>query len=66
MEEIINSIISTYYFAIVAIIFGIWKLRDTIKNTPANIPNSSPLPRESFRVDIFYNKIYPQKNTLIS
>ena len=34
MEEIINSIISTYYFAFVAIIFGIWKLRDTIKNTP--------------------------------
>lgn len=25
---------STYYFAIVVIIFGIWKLRDTIKNTP--------------------------------
>ncbi len=33
MEEIINSIISTYYFAIAAIIFCIWKLRDTIKNT---------------------------------
>lgn len=34
MEEIIHRIISTYYFAIAAIIFGIWKLRDTIKNTP--------------------------------
>jgi len=34
MEKIIHNIISTYYFAIVAIIFGIWKLRDTIKNTP--------------------------------
>ena len=34
MEKIIHSIISTYYFAIFAIIFGIWKLRDTIKNTP--------------------------------
>ena len=36
MEEIIHSIISTYYFAIAAIIFGIWKLKDTIKNTPRN------------------------------
>lgn len=36
MEELINSIISTYYFAIAAIIFGLWKLRDTIKNTPRN------------------------------
>ncbi len=34
MEKIFHSIISTYYFAIAAIIFGIWKLRDTIKNTP--------------------------------
>lgn len=33
MEKIIHSIISTYYFAIFAFIFGIWKLRDTIKNT---------------------------------
>ncbi len=44
MEEIIHSIISTYYFAIVAIIFGIWKLRDTIMNTPVNTPNSSLQP----------------------
>jgi hypothetical protein len=34
MEKIIHNIMSSYYFAIVAIIFGIWKLRDTIKNTP--------------------------------
>lgn len=34
MEKIIHNIISTYYFAFVAIIFGIWKLKDTIKNTP--------------------------------
>ena len=34
MEKIIHNIMSTYYFAIVVIIFGIWKLRDTIKNTP--------------------------------
>lgn len=44
MEEIIHSIISTYYFAIAAIIFGVWKLRDTIKNTPVNTPNSSLQP----------------------
>ena len=46
MENIIHSIISTYYFAIAAIIFGIWKLRDTIKNTPTpnNTPNSSLQP----------------------
>lgn len=46
MEKIIHSIISTYYFAIVAIIFGIWKLRDTIKNTPTpdKTPNSSLQP----------------------
>lgn len=34
MEKIIHDIMSTYYFAIAAIVFGIWKLRDTIKNTP--------------------------------
>ena len=33
MENIIHSIISTYYFAIFAIVFGIWELNDTIKNT---------------------------------
>ena len=33
MENIIHGIISTYYFAIFAIVFGIWKLNDTIKNT---------------------------------
>ena len=44
MEKIIHSIISTYYFAFAAIIFGIWKLKDTIKNTPVNTPNSSLQP----------------------
>jgi hypothetical protein len=34
MEKIIHNIMSTYYFAFAAIIFGIWKLKDTIKNTP--------------------------------
>lgn len=34
MENIIHSIISTYYFAIFAIVFGIWELNDTINNTP--------------------------------
>lgn len=34
MENIIHSIISTYYFAIFAIVFGVWKLNDTINNTP--------------------------------
>ena len=34
MEEIINSIVSTYYFAIAAMFFGIWELNDTINNTP--------------------------------
>lgn len=37
MEEIVKSIITTYYFAIAAIIFGIWKLRDTIKNTTRDL-----------------------------
>jgi hypothetical protein len=34
MENIIHSIISTYYFAILAIVFGVWELNDTINNTP--------------------------------
>lgn len=37
MENIIHSIISTYYFAIFAIVFGVWKLNDTIKNTTRDI-----------------------------
>jgi hypothetical protein len=36
MENIIHNIISTYYFAFFAIIFGAWKLNDTINNTPRN------------------------------
>ncbi|MFN7045529.1 MAG: hypothetical protein ACK4M1_10055 [Flavobacterium sp.] len=34
MEKIIHSLMFNYIFAIVTIIFGLWKLRDTIKNTP--------------------------------
>jgi hypothetical protein len=40
MRDIIIQIISTYYFAFAAIIFGVWKFRDTIKNTPRNINSS--------------------------
>lgn len=34
MEKIIHLLMFNYIFAVVSIIFGIWKLRDTIKNTP--------------------------------
>ena len=34
MREIFDTIMFNYYFAVAAIIFGFWKLRDTIKNTP--------------------------------
>jgi hypothetical protein len=34
MKEILYQILDTYYFAAIAIIFGVWKYRDTIKNTP--------------------------------
>ena len=33
MEKIIHLLMFNYIFAIISIIFGIWKLRDTIKNT---------------------------------
>ena len=33
MKEILYQILDTYYFAIATIIFGVWKLRDTVKNT---------------------------------
>lgn len=33
MEKIIHLLMFNYIFAVVSIIFGIWKLKDTIKNT---------------------------------
>ncbi len=33
MEKITHLLMFNYIFAIISIIFGIWKLRDTIKNT---------------------------------
>lgn len=40
MEKIIHLLMFNYTFAIVAIFFGIWKLRDTIKNTPRDSDSS--------------------------
>lgn len=37
MEKIIHLLMFNYIFAVVSIIFGIWKLRDTIKNTTRDL-----------------------------
>lgn len=33
MEKIIHLLMFNYIFAVISIIFGLWKLNDTIKNT---------------------------------
>ena len=43
MEKITHLLMFNYIFAIISIIFGIWKLRDTIKNTSRD-SNLSPQP----------------------
>ncbi len=37
MEKIIHLLMFNYIFAVISIIFGLWKLNDTIKNTTRDI-----------------------------
>lgn len=43
MGELIDTIVTSYYFGIFAIIYGIYELTDTLKNTPRE-SNSSLQP----------------------